>query len=402
MFRFLIMQMAAQTSARQKRPLRHAIGACAVLVSVVFAGAAHAKDPQAGVTRFTGAAVEATTQSVAIAYAQSDDHAGIQLRPLERFEPQRVYPVPDGLVPFDPSFSHDGETIVYAALCPAMRSDCSDTSAGWNIYELTLATGLSRQMTTADPHLIRVTPRYDSVTGAIHFVGIASTTDQPGFERVASPSAIFQITQDGDSVPVFPKDSYSPASGALHHPIGTLTAVDLLGVADGRLSIKARFQVPTTRPALIDDTDDHRLTDAADRLFYGKPRRDFRDRETANTLFFIDKDTVRIAEEFSAVATALAPRLNLHIAATDPQTGQAFGIVQSLDQRVRNTIASVSESDARIVQNLSDLKAVPVDFEVAGDHAVLFVQEADASTKALVFTDWGAPRHHFVFTPGEN
>lgn len=402
MFRVMIMQMALHTSARQNRPLRRAIRAFAVLVSVVLASAAHAKDPQAGVMRFTGAAVESTTQSVAISYAHSDGHAGIQLRPLDGFEPERVYPVPDGLVPFDPSFSHDGATIVYAALCPAMQAACSDTSAGWNIYELTLATGLSRQMTTADPHLLRVTPRYDSVTGAIYFVGISSWTDRPGLERVASPSAIFQITQDGDSVTVFPKDSYSPASGALHHPIGTLTAVDLLGVADGSLSIKARFKVPTTRPALTDDTDDHRLTEAADRLFYGKPRRDFRDRETANTLFFVDKDTVRIAEEFPAVATALSPRLLLHIAATDPQTAQAFVIVLSLDQRVSDAIASVSESEARIVHKLSDLEAVPVDFEVAGDHAVLFVQEADASTKALVFTDWGAPRHHSVFKAGEN
>ncbi|MGH1579017.1 hypothetical protein [Planktotalea sp.] len=353
---------------------------------------------------FSGAGLHAVSGQVAIAYSDGANGSGISLRSLETLSELQDVKTPEGVRAYDPSFNTDGSSLVYAGFCPSIGAPCSGDAPGWNIFELALNTGTSTRLSEPDTNLMRVTPRYDDVTGDVFYVGVSATISSD-IDRLVSPSAVFKITDQRASEAVFPSGSYSAENGAIFDPIGTLNAVDLLSVSDGKLSVKARIKVPSSRPILLGSNAakaDERLIKAADRVFYSKPRRDFRDRETANTLIFVEGDRLVFADEYPQVSAVLSARLGLHVAAADPQSNSAFVIVQSLDPNVRNALASITPTDTQILYQLPDLTSVPLDFEVSGSSAALFVQEADASVSAFVFSDWGAPRLVSVFKMGEH
>lgn len=398
-----------------------AIWALAFTASPVLADGQGANSPnskpearsQASEQLFTGAGLHAGTQRFAIAFKREAASSGISLRSLQTLDPLQEFSVPEGIQPFDPSFSADGSHLIYAGMCPTAGAPCSVDAPGWNIFELTLETGTSRQLTAPDPNLLRLTPRYDAVTREVYFVGISNALGHFYLDRLVGSSAVFRVADAGEdkgsSDAVFPKGAYSAQIGALHNPIGTLNSAELLGAWDGKLVLKARFKVPSIRPnssqlkaTSYHNRVDERLVQAADRMFYAIPRRDFRDRETANTLLFVDDDQVRSAGEYDHVSAALGPRLSLFSAAADPTSQTAFGIVLSLDPRFRNTVAAITTTQTKLFDVIPDLSSYPLDFEVSGSHAILFVREADTPITAFAFSDWGPPKSGSIFTTGKH
>lgn len=390
----LSVRCVLAASLPEKRSLARGLA----LMCVLWPWAAAAE----GELSFSGVGLDAHGARVAVAEAAPRGTGRLTLLPFSTEGAAQPVAVPEGISPADPAFNAEGTAVIYAGFCPEEGTACSADAPGWNIFESPLGGGAPRQLTKPDLALLRFDPRYDAVAGTAYYLGVARGA-QPGLARLAGAAAVFEITDGGASAAVFPRGAYLADKGVIFHPAGALSGAQLLAVRNGALTLKGRLKSPTERPTrfLESGTHDPRVTAFADARFYSTPRHDFRDRATAQTILHVSDSALALATDAPDVVEALGPRLSLHIAAAEDQSGAAFGIVQSLRAEISNAIVRLENGRAEIAQFMPPISAAPLDFEVAGPHALLVVQQSDGSATAFAFSQWEAPREFNLVTRTE-
>lgn len=282
------------------------LGAC---ILAAFPIASFAQNPPPQTMTFalkefdvTGQDISDRAQLVAVSGFPREDHsvgylglgAVSSVGNLDRIK------VPAGLLPFDPKFSQDGALLTFAGLCWDEAEPCFENAAGWNIFQLDIQTTQIEQVTQPDLTLVRWKPVFDEFD-QIYFAGFT----QRSRERLSiawsiSPTVIFKVLEGGNTEAVFPTNPYHPTGGYIRHPIANFKGLDLVSVRDGIITVRASLDGNNKRMNWYLDSyleegakPDPRMTEAADRLLYSKPKK-FGLYQIGGTIFFLSDKGVQV------------------------------------------------------------------------------------------------------------
>jgi hypothetical protein len=347
--------------------------------------------------RFTGLDLSPDAQAIVI--ASGDTQGGtLVVASADKMVIQETITVPQGVVPVDPEYSPDGGQLLFAGVCSAKNPGCSDATMGWNIYTYDFNSKATHQITLPRAGFTRRGPAWGP-GGRKYFVGFSQKF---GGSSLVAANALFEISEDGEARPIFPRDSMSPKTDTIYHYLAKITSLSIVSVRKDGIIFKARIAAKQTRTPddilrRFEKTSgvkfDSRLTQFADERIYTTPKEEFLSRETANTLFQLSNDRVEIFHEMEQVTGDLPERLSVHTATAE--RNRIWLWASTLDEKFQGKIIEFKGFNSEIIDPVeAEIHGKVVAFEMASESAVIAARHNDGGIRLYMFSDWvGQPAY---------
>gem|GEM_PF-3006741 len=289
---------------------------------------------------------------------------------------------PPGLRLADPRYSPDGTEILFAGTCRPENSPCLPEQEGWNIYRYDIAAQSLHQLTEPMVEFARRKPAWGP-EGSAYFVGYNNRS--AGASVIAS-AAIYEVRANGESVPVFPSDSYEPLSNSIQAPIGNFYGISILSVDPEGITFAAQYNVDLTRPN--NPEGDRRVIEFADSHFYAIPRDQWRDSSTYWTIFRVTADELFILLDSDRFTGEVPNKEHLSNVASD---GDTIWVLRKGAPIIGywHKVSKISGSHAELIDAVeTPFKYGFSDFEVSGRLAILVANRYDESPLLFRVEDW--------------
>lgn len=280
----------------------------------------------------TGHDISDTSQLVAVSGFPREDYsvgylglgAVASVANLDRVE------IPIGLLPFDPKFSRDGTLLTFAGLCKDETKPCYQNAPGWNIFQMDTKTAQITQLTLPDLGLVRWKPVFDEMDQVYFAAFTQSDRERLGVDWSISATVVYKVLEQGRTKAIFPTNPYEPSGNYIRHPIANFKGLELVSVREGIITIRASLDGRAERNNWLLNSylergakPDPRMTEAADRFLFSKPK-EFGFFKSVNTLFFLSDEGVQMIGERPELQGKLSKRsMVTRVSASD-------GIIYSL------------------------------------------------------------------------